>query len=420
MSNSRKRKQNIPEKDKPNKKSCDLSKIFDSDDDNLILSAMSSAEPMRTVDQSQIQPSNVDQAVRPPLTRSVAVAPAGAMSARPPPPPAARPATSAATSADIDRIMASIGALTGSIDTIKTDIGTRLDDHTRRLASLAREATSDRADIVDLARVIDERTDELSQNLSDTRRELPELVQRAVDARFAETDGGRQIGPQHQHQQAQVAYHPLSDVKEERYLLARKSLHVWPLERASPDALRQFAKNYLDMTDEEFASYEIISITKCRHLPQARIQSEYSVQFASINERDLFRSYAPRLQRHQRSAGMRLALPDFLVSPFKTLEHEAFRIVQRRPGTKRNLRFDDANRAIVLDVKLPGASWVRITYEDVAQAKGARRRERVPAVAEILAIAGEELPENGAEQNLGDRVDSNADMMGDDIAGEQA
>ena len=129
--------------------------IFDSDDDNLILSAMSSAEqtPMRTVDRSQIPSTNMDQPVCPPLTRSAAGAPAGVASAavRPPPPPATRPATSAATSADIDRIMASIVALTGKFDTIKTDIGTRLDDHTKHLASLAREATSDRADIVDLA-----------------------------------------------------------------------------------------------------------------------------------------------------------------------------------------------------------------------------------------------------------------------------
>ena len=329
---------------------------------------------------------------------------------RPPPPPTGRPATSS----DIDRIMASIGALTGKFDTIKTDIGNRLDDHTTRLQSLAREATADRADIVDLARVIDERTDELSQTLTETRRGLPELIKNAVDERFAEINGQPQAGVSHQ----APAFRTLSDTKEDRYLLARRSIHVWPLENASPQSLALFAARFLNLSKEEFAVFEIVSIVKCRHPPQSQLQNEYSVEFATVNERDLFRSYAPRLQQHQRSAGMRLALPDFLVSHFKTLEHEAFRIAQRKPGTKRNIKFEDATRSVVLDIKLPDSAWVRITYEDVVQAKGSRRKERVPAVQEVLAIGGMDLPVVPGRSN--DPEMSDADMMGDEAAGEEA
>ena len=117
------------------------------------------------------------------------------------------------------------------------------------------------------------------------------------------------------------------------------------------------------------------------------------MEFGSIGERDCFRSNAPRLKPFPRiEAGKRLALPDFLVSTFKVLENEGYRIAKRRPGTKRSIKFQDSTRSLVMDVKLPSASWVRITPDDVLNAVSSRRCERMPAVAEILEIGGEPLP----------------------------
>ena len=45
-----------------------------------------------------------------------------------------------------------------------------------------------------------------------------------------------------------------------------------------------------------------------------------------------------------------------------------------------------------MDIKLPSSAWVRITPEDVLTAIGGRRREKIPAVAEILKIGGQPLP----------------------------
>ena len=129
------------------------------------------------------------------------------------------------------------------------------------------------------------------------------------------------------------------------------------------------------MTPEEMACLDVVSIRNCRKLPHMKIQQEYSVEFASVADCDSFRSYDPRIHQFRRTAGMCLLLPDFLVSPFKTLEYEVFLIVQSVPGTKRNIKFDDAARSVVLDIKLPGASWVRITPVDVLQASGARRKD---------------------------------------------
>ena len=141
------------------------------------------------------------------------------------------------------------------------------------------------------------------------------------------------------------------------------------------------------------------------------------VTFGSINDRDTFRSYGPKLKPYDRhQAGIRLALPDFLVPTFKLLEHEGFQIVRRRPGTRRSIKFNDLNQSLVMDVKLPGSSWVRITPDQVQAVSRMRRTSRVPAVSEILDIAGQELPPetnvhgNGGGAGVGGLGDPDEDM----------
>ena len=144
---TRKRKQtNIA--DNPNKKPCEVNKIFDSEDDELILSAMSSTASSQD---SPVLPTNHPQSaqVRPPLPMQSGPSrlpgpfvSAGNVAVRPPPPQVVQAAAakknpdSPATSSDIDRLMSSIGALTGKFDEVKQDItgvASRLDDHTNRL-----------------------------------------------------------------------------------------------------------------------------------------------------------------------------------------------------------------------------------------------------------------------------------------------
>ena len=102
---------------------------------------------------------------------------------------------------------------------------------------------------------------------------------------------------------------------------------------------------------------------------------------------------------------MRLALPDHLIQTFKLLENEGFRIVRRRPGTKRSIKFDDRTQSLVLDVKLPSAAWVRLTPDQIQRASRSRRTEYVPEVEDILAISASDLPEVGVvndDDNMGD------------------
>ena len=99
-----------------------------------------------------------------------------------------------------------------------------------------------------------------------------------------------------------------------------------------------------------------------------------------------------------------MALPDHLLSTFKVLENEGFRLVQRRPGTKRSIKFEDMSRSLVMDVKLPESNWVRITPSQILQSAKGRKSQKTPAVAEILAIANQELEhQSGNGANAGAR-----------------
>ena len=139
----RKRKQsNVTEN--PNKKQCDINKIFDSEDDNLILSAMSSTSRSQGLPVFPADGSRTVQQPRPPPMQAgpsrpqapVLSSATGNVAARMPPPAVKKSPDSPATSADIDRLMSSIGALTGKFDDVKQDItsvAARLDDHSNRL-----------------------------------------------------------------------------------------------------------------------------------------------------------------------------------------------------------------------------------------------------------------------------------------------
>ena len=82
--------------------------------------------------------------------------------------------------------------------------------------------------------------------------------------------------------------------------IARRSLHVWPLESPTREALMEFAKKFFQMLDDDFAALQIVRITPCPQLPQSKIRDEFCVEFETISDRDVFKSYASRLRLFQR------------------------------------------------------------------------------------------------------------------------
>ena len=187
-----------------------ISKIFDSSDDELVLTAsaraqlaQSSPSSSRPASASGKPPSAAPppppgSVVRPRLLPLTARMNASGMvqgpsrmvqppqPVRPPPPPTSSPGVGSgqndrpATLSDIDRLMKSICGLSGKFDTVNA----KIDTNAAEIQNLRREATTDRADVVDLTRVVDERMDALSQQLADDREALPGVIQKVVDQRI--------------------------------------------------------------------------------------------------------------------------------------------------------------------------------------------------------------------------------------------
>ena len=116
---------------------------------------------------------------------------------------------------------------------------------------------------------------------------------------------------------------PSNNQKEETYLRARRSLQIWPLDQPMGEGFSEYWRKYLTMTPEESSAFRVVKIVIVQ---QSKLPNECLIEFETLLERDGFRSYAPRLQLHRRYAGMRISLPDPLVSVFKVLENEALKI----------------------------------------------------------------------------------------------
>ena len=96
------------------------------------------------------------------------------------------------------------------------------------------------------------------------------------------------------------------------------------------------------------------------------------------------------------------------MSTFKLLENEGYRIVQRKPGTKRSIKYNDLDRSLIMDIKLPGANWVRVTPEQVARVSRGRRTKTTTTVDDVLAVGSLELPEGPGGPHI---EDPDAEML---------
>lgn len=93
------------------------------------------------------------------------------------------------------------------------------------------------------------------------------------------------------------------------------------------------------------------------------------------DDRDVVQSYAPNLAKQEGRAVVRLDIPAHLRHTFRLLDSHGAELKKRRPTTKRSIKFEDATRSLVLDVRInEEEGWCRI---DPAMTKEARfRREK--------------------------------------------
>ena len=151
------------------------------------------------------------------------------------------------------------------------------------------------------------------------------------------------------------------DKQEDKFLLARRSLRLWPLAGGKKASLDKFLAEKLRL-DKPFIQEELgeVKIIKPRE-PRNKNKDEYIVIFESKQVRDAVKAAAPNLANHREDAGMRLHIPDHLQKDFHALMNLSFDLKKRHPGLKRNIKFDEEDNGLFMDLKLEeGADWKTI------------------------------------------------------------
>ena len=150
----------------------------------------------------------------------------------------------------------------------------------------------------------------------------------------------------------------VTKTKEEKqdmkFWKARRSLRLWPIKDGSKEALENYLKDRLRL-EEEFVREELgeVVLAKVRE-PKSKTKNkdEYVVIFENKQIRDTIKAAAYNLANHRNDAGMRLDVPDHLQKDFHTLMNLSFDLKKKHPELKRNVKFDEEDGGLFMDLKL--------------------------------------------------------------------
>ena len=124
--------------------------------------------------------------------------------------------------------------------------------------------------------------------------------------------------------------------------------------------------------DQDFIDGLEVTVKKPRER-NGKNQDEFIVTFDSRADRDAVRAAAPALATYRDEAGMRLHIPDHLQRPFRALMNLSYDLKKTHPELKRNVKFDDDEMGLYLDVQLEkDGEWIRIDAEQAMLATKGR------------------------------------------------
>ena len=122
---------------------------------------------------------------------------------------------------------------------------------------------------------------------------------------------------------------------------------------------------------------------KTKQARNASIKNEVAVVFLDKHVRDVVASHGKNLSSYTDSnglptAGMRLEYPSYLGRIFRDLDWYGREMRRRHgPGTKRNIKFQDDENTMYIDVCLPaGDHWHRIPHEEAKKYRDKIMAER--------------------------------------------
>ena len=173
-------------------------------------------------------------------------------------------------------------------------------------------------------------------------------------------------------------------VTDEDFFRARRSLRLWPINGITTQDMRASAKSFLRDTLglRDLADSCIEDVSRPRLPSGLMTKSEVLIRFNDASARDTVMGASSRLAGHfdgagKPTAGLRIEVPSALLPTFKTLERYGQQLRSRHgQGTRRHVKFDELDRSLYLNVKLPGDErWSKVPLE-VAR-RGVKTREKL-------------------------------------------
>ena len=186
-------------------------------------------------------------------------------------------------------------------------------------------------------------------------------------------------------------------VLSEDYLVARRSLRLWPIQGTSVDdlwaAVERFLRDSLSIPEEDLNLEDIEAVRRVADaVAPDTVHDEVVVVFFDRRKRDLAivssTNLAGRVDRSGRpTAGTRLEIPPELKDTFRLLSRFGTRLRARHgEGTKRHVKFDNYEGTLFTNIKLPGdESWTKVTADMARDDLEASLREENAACKKRMA-----------------------------------
>ena len=156
--------------------------------------------------------------------------------------------------------------------------------------------------------------------------------------------------------------------------------------------VKEFLKERLAL-DERFVEEDMGSVIVRRNVERKpKNKDEVCVEFENKQVRDAIKAQGPNLAKFRDEAGMRLEIPDGLQKDFKALMALAYDLKQTRKELKRNVKFDEENLGLFMDIQsAKDGEWKRIRPHQAHRAMKERRGGPADMdEEEILSLLGEQ------------------------------
>ena len=178
-----------------------------------------------------------------------------------------------------------------------------------------------------------------------------------------------------------------TDGRNEQYNLARRTLRLWPVDGVTEELIMtetlRFIRQKLKVDTADCRDVDVIRARRTRQPRRAPTQHEVAVVFLDKHVRDVVASHGKNLacftdEKGASTAGVRLEYPGFLGRDFRDLDWYGREMRQRHgKGTRRNIKFNDDDNTLYLDICLPGDDfWHRIPHVEARDYRQRIQAER--------------------------------------------